>query len=43
MIGKDFNIRLIKNAVTLYNNKELIDKFINFKNDIYIKEYRKGN
>lgn len=43
MIGKEFNIKLIKNAVTLYNNKELIDKFINFKNDVYIKEYRQAN
>jgi diacylglycerol kinase family enzyme len=29
--GKKFDIKIIKNAVKLYNNKELVEKILNYK------------
>ena len=41
MTGRDFNIKLIKNGVTLYNNKELIDKFTNLKMIFILRNIKK--
>lgn len=43
MIGKEFNIRVVKNAVTLYNNKEMIKQFLTLEEEGYCKEIKQAN
>lgn len=40
--GKEFRIDIIKEAVVLYNNKELLNRFLSPKGEVYEKGYRQA-